>query len=726
MSDGAVTLDGATDALWRALKLHPTRGILAFLEVPRALVSKLQTMLASLAADLALPPEAVQVHVVEDDRGSRSELTRLNRERDLRIRSQRLVAVIVTDGPKARLARELAPDLLSSPDLRLVVAPVPESDQGTTEAEIRDLMRSRHAELDLTGLLPGTFERRRVPLSELFMELVDLADIAEEQPRRATVVLADPGAGKTTLLRHLAVVYADGVADPLGVGHAIPILVPLAEVALDRQVRVRPLLDFIGDWLGAQGVSTGGWDRVRPRCVLLLDGIDEIPDPPTRQAVVGEALTLAEQRTVSGVVLTGRSFLVDELRPLLARCRSQSIGTPSKEQIERYLVAFVRLRLVQRAERVGRELARRIWNDRDLSSLAQTPLLLLFLALLHELEGRLPDRRVEIYNRLGELLIDRWVHARSLAERGARSRSVTRGEVLRVLGPLAWWIVERGGGAVPERDIAERLTLIEASREGHAEAERRARSVLDLLQQDSALLRPEPGRRWAFVHNSVAEFFAAREVERDPARWEALLTDPYYPPWREIVLFAAGIAGIERGNTARVDELVLAILRGSRRAGRYEARHPSLIVGLLREDPQLSSPQKRDLMTRVCQFWFESAFYQVSAYRVQRQAVTFLDWAVSSPLKEVVRAALSRYFRPDAVIGVRWERLLPPEPYFFPMNYPSDLFAGPLAANLPRLLAAYGLETKPLLTFYREGGYAQLQRVLEAPVARPKGEAPSV
>lgn len=721
MSETSVSVDEAAQALRLALELHPTRGIIALIESPRASLAELEAAIAAIAREVDLPAAAVEVLVVEEDLGSHAELTVINRERDLRLRNQRLIAVLVTDGPSTRLARETAPDLLASPDLRLVIAAsVDLEGDGAMEAGIRDLMRRRHRELDLTGLLPGTFEKRRVPLSELFMELVDLGERAGEQPRRAMVVLADPGAGKTTLLRHLAVVYADRHADPLGWGDLVPILVPLAEVALERrQDRIRPLLDFIGAWLTAQGIGDHGWNELRSRCLLLLDGIDEIPEPAVRAAVVGEALTLAEGGAVAGVVLTGRSFLVDELRPLLSRCRTRSLVAPARAQIERYLVAFVRLRQVDGAERVGHELARRIWDDPDLRGLVQTPLLLLFLALLHELEGRLPDRRVEIYNRLGELLVDRWVHARSIAERGTRSRSVTRGEVLRVLGPLAWWIVERGGGAVLEQEIEARLTLIEARREDRAEAERRARRVLALLQQDSALLRPETGRRWVFVHHSVAEFFAAREVERDQERWDALLADPFRAEWREIVLFAAGIVGVERGNTARVDELVSAILRGARRAGRYEARHPSLLVGILREDPQLSSAQRRELMGRVCQFWFESAFYPLSAIRVQEEAVAFLDWAAGSALAEVVRTALRRYFRDDGVVGVRWDRLLaasqppPDDPRWLMSNAIPErrvgLVAGPLAANLPRLLATFGLETAPLAALYRGSELAQLR-----------------
>jgi len=81
------------------------------------------------------------------------------------------------------------------------------------------------------------------------------------------------------------------------------------------------------------------------------------------------------------------------------------------------------------------------------------------LVVLHETEGRLPERRVEVYYRLSELLIDRWTRTRSAAH---HARGPSRGTATRVLGPLAWWIVERGAAPVLDDEQVERLVPIES------------------------------------------------------------------------------------------------------------------------------------------------------------------------------------------------------------------------------------------------------------------------
>lgn len=722
-------------SLGRALEMHPTRAVIALIEVePRAL-GEMRRAMAELVKILGLSGDSTSIIEARDSAGSRAELTRVNRERDLRLATQRLVVVLVATATELRLARELAPDLLTSPDLRLVVT-TPDVAQTTTPEElavaIRDLMLQRHSELDLTGLLPGTVERRTVTLDKIFMDIADFneptlatgaREAASPSQARATLLLADPGAGKTTLLRRLVTVYAEVRADPLKIGECVALLLPLAEIADDRATdRMRPIPEFISRWLVAQGVGAVGLDVLLPKMLLLLDGIDEVPDETIRIALVDEAISLAEQGRILGVVLTGRSLLVDELRRFTARCRMLRLRAPSREQIERYLGEFMGLRAIPTPATSPAELTRRIWEDRDLRALAATPLLLLFLALLHEFEGRLPDRRVEIYARLSELLVDRWVHARSLASRTSRTRAMTRGEVQTVLGPLAWWVVERGGGAVPEPDFQAHLTDLLGRREELPEAERRAGELRQLLQHDSALLRPEPGRRWAFIHHSVAEFFAAREAEREPTCWEHLVRDPYATRWREVLLFAAGIVGTERGNVARVDDLVATILRGARRQGRYEARHPSLLIGILREDPGLTTKQKRALLHRVGEFWFKNAFYQESAISAQAEAVEFLDWAAGSPLAPLVREVLAHYLTHGGLHRVAWPRVLAAASTFVGVpfsDYPKldraqqamlrRVYVGPLAAALPRLMNAYEIDAGSVLNGWAESDDERLR-----------------
>lgn len=778
MAEVVAQPEAIRDRLEQALRLHPARAVVAILEVPSSRLGAVREAIRDAGEAAGIEDGAIEVHAVSVGGGDLAWLAGLNRERDLRIRVRRALVFLVADAPSLRLLRETAPDLTAATDVWVAISPSEvRPDWSALASSVRDRMASLHGSFDLTGLLPGSVEKRVIEVDRLYMDLLDLGPELPRQaagrpgqefdagdpPLPAWLLLADPGAGKTTALRRLAWTYAGGRGDPLGVGPAVPILLPLAELAVDRdRNRVRPLVDFLPDWLREHDIAGGEALRDHLReILLLLDGLDEMREPGARRSVAVEVAGLVEQGKIAGVVLSGRSYLVDELRGESPRFRAASCRAPSPDQIRSYLERFLVARGTADAGRVATELADDILADRDLGELARTPLLLVFLALLHEIEGRLPDRRIEVYDRLAELLVERWVRARSLSRLGQStgSRKAGRGEAWRVLGPLAWWFVERGGGAVPEVEIETRLCAIEALREEAPEAGRRARELLDLLRHDSALLRPEPRNSWAFVHPSVAEFFAARDAARDPDRWSLLIADPFRPEWREIVAFAAGFVGIEQGNTALLDQLVEAVLRGTRRAGRYEARHPSLLVGLLVEDPLLSSRQKRALAARLCEFWFTNAFHREvprrsaqpgpglltrlverSADRVQAEAAAFLSWGAGSALRDMLAAELAGWFAPQPSPSIRWDRLLAASRYVAspeaeqafrfllthwakvapelrapldPRHAPLLETGGPLLESLPALLPSYDISPEPLLSFLRGHADWRLRAVAE-------------
>ncbi|MCA9559728.1 MAG: hypothetical protein KC583_14330, partial [Myxococcales bacterium] len=336
-----------------------------------------------------------------------------------------------------------------------------------------------------------------------------------------------------------------------------------------------------------------------------------------------------------------------------------------------------------------------------------------------------------------------WVRARSLAA-APRDRRPTAGQALRVLGPLAWWMLERGGGAVPAAEMHAELVRIEAQREDGADAERQADELMALLRHDSALLRSEPGERWAFVHPSVAEFFAARDAERDPARFQAILDDPFRAEWREIVAFLAGILGVERGATARLDALVERALEGARRPGRYQARHPSLLVALLSEEPDLSARHERALVRRLFELWFTAYFSRAQARRVQDEAVAFLSRPVPGRLGSTINAELRRWFEPQPSPRIRWDRLLQAA-VLWPLGEGqvhaavdaeaaylrrqhiearqlrrwTQAIAGPLVRRLPAILRQRGINSAALLAAYADHPLWQLRFAARAPTPNP-------
>jgi predicted NACHT family NTPase len=119
------------------------------------------------------------------------------------------------------------------------------------------------------------------------------------------VVLGDPGSGKTTLLRYLSLPYARDLAEgtasvqaKLGQEepHRLPILLPLRQVgaflrsASDDGIEGHALLlRFLLRSLAEERIELppdffDAWLR-SGEAVLLLDGMDEVPDPDLRRRV---------------------------------------------------------------------------------------------------------------------------------------------------------------------------------------------------------------------------------------------------------------------------------------------------------------------------------------------------------------------------------------------------------------------------------------------------------
>lgn len=169
------------------------------------------------------------------------------------------------------------------------------------------------------------------------------------------------------------------------------------------------------------------------------------------------------------------------------------------------------------------------------------------------------------------------------------------------------------------------------------------------------MLVPRPGHRWSFVHSSIGEYFAGIHAERNRDRWNGLLANPFRPEWREIVLFCAGQLGVIEGRTASLDELVESIMSKSRRQGRYDAKYPSLLIGLLQEAPGLSRTQLTVIARRLMDFILTKSFSQPAAWSAQFDYGELL-FRASPSVADVLSHELEIWFTVKSD-SIRWDRV---------------------------------------------------------------------
>ncbi|GBC61056.1 hypothetical protein DENIS_2016 [Desulfonema ishimotonii] len=250
------------------------------------------------------------------------------------------------------------------------------------------------------------------------------------------VLLGDPGSGKTTLVNFLTHVMAcagtekepDACVECLKkagkweLGSLFPLRIILREFAAwvekdkDRKSDIGAFLRSI---LNEDGYSDELWEFIHEGLqntevpfLVFFDGLDEVP-ATIRQQVVKTINAFAETYQHNRYVVTCRIYAYTDQAFRLRGFRQTVLAPFSEEQISHFIDAWYGELAAQKrmkradAERLAEGLKSAI-SDSDLLALAERPLIMTVMALLHTSYGQLPEDRVELYRWAVELLFRRW------------------------------------------------------------------------------------------------------------------------------------------------------------------------------------------------------------------------------------------------------------------------------------------------------------------------------
>lgn len=508
---------------------------------------------------------------IRDSEDCASELHAWNSARDLLLRESSAIVFLMQRRDDMAFLRRHANDLTSIFDLQLRIAtptpaPAPWPDAAPA---VRQAMIERCETLDLTGLVPGTVDTLRLSLRDIFIDRDD--PLWGARPGDATkplLLIGEPGSGKTTQLRHTCLTL--NTTPPAQ--HAAALFLPLSQWFAAHRERETPLREWIASTAGPAPLQL---DAALPHLTLLLDGIDEVQGIATRRDVLQQAYELSESG--ARVVVAGRNHIVDDLRRQeTERFSVRPIGDFKTE----YGGALARNLCAQRHPRDTASQFRILEQVRSSErSFLSNPLLTTFLVVLADARGQLPESRAELYRDLVELLL----YTRS--KNGPRWR---RAELLRVLAPLGWELVQRGVGGLRRDELVTVLQQLESKREADPKrAQQAAASRLDDLVSGTSLLRVDNGL-YRFQHPTLAEFFAARSVLQHADHRAIVVDEPYVNVSPTVVQFAVALVCDLEPNPTVERELLDALKRRSSRRGRYDSKIPVLLGGLLKEVGSLS------------------------------------------------------------------------------------------------------------------------------------------
>lgn len=399
------------------------------------------------------------------------------------------------------------------------------------------------------------------------------------------VLLGAPGSGKSTLINYLAYCLANHHLDPEAgwlqrhlpqwPAHwqtLLPVAISLREMAAwiqgekITQRNSRLLLDYLQHWLHQRILDEFYFvlkDHLRRgQVLLLLDGLDELPDNEHLRRRIEELIAdLPDAFPETPMMVTCRilsyrttQWLLDEQRWPLFELAELTEGQV-RHFIEDWYQLMSSLQVVTGPSTVIAMLSDRLQQAvarPDLLRLARNPLLLTVMALVHTHKGQLPDARALLFEAVVELLLWRW-EAIKLKNRDGSETSwrqllaavqLNEDLIKERLWKLAFHIHGRTGMS-GNRDATADITeseLLATLRELHPHRSLDwAERIVQIIQLRAGLLVEKSPKLFGFPHRTFQEYLAACHLAtQGDFVQQALTLAERRQGWQEVILLAIG------------------------------------------------------------------------------------------------------------------------------------------------------------------------------------------
>ncbi len=402
------------------------------------------------------------------------------------------------------------------------------------------------------------------------------------------IITGGPGCGKTTVLQHIAWSLADAIRSGkfteagkklgLTLPFPLPVYVPLSQYATylrnlppSAGGQQKALATFIADYLVQRQTNLSISSdflafllRSEQNVLLLLDGLDEVPNETervrVRQAI--EDLTAGREdlrvvvtsRTAAyrGQAVLGHGFCQARVLPL-AQEQIEALVRHAYRSIYHQSQAKAKSTADDLLEQIGKlEAGRRQRLGEDTPALVDTPLMVRLLLIVHFNNRTLPDQRAGLYQMAADALLrpeyalDQAV-SDEIEHRVGGSLAMNR----EILQHLAYHMHQQG--AEQGREIEENTLRSILSAEPTY-----APFVDELIAQtcQRGTLLEESGGLYRFIHLSFQEFLVGRYLAQnypDADQLVNLLQDGrlYDSWWREPLLLMVGYQDVTAPIQAR-------------------------------------------------------------------------------------------------------------------------------------------------------------------------------
>ena len=381
-----------------------------------------------------------------------------------------------------------------------------------------------------------------------------LAESRRQEAYKRMAVIGAPGSGKTTLLRHITLTYAHHrhrqqnrqaptlipiflqlhkIRDRITADNAPDLAMLTAEQVIDQPARRK-----------LQPPSRWFEDRLlRGKCLVMLDGLDEVPDDTQRRQVSQWVDRQIRMFPKNVWILSSRPFGYQNAQLQEARTTLEVLSF-SLQQMKQFLNRwYLQNEILKQARkpdpgvkadaaRKANDLIGRIQNFPPLAAMALNPLLLTMIATVHDNRNALPGNRVELYDEICDVLLVRRQEAKGLSE----TVELKATQKQSVLQTLALDLMMR---QTREFSLATGSEIIRDSLMAVAGSNVEPEVFLKHIQNVSGLLSEQEVDHYQFAHLSFQEYLAAAQV-KETQKEDCLVNHLENSWWHETIrLYAA-------------------------------------------------------------------------------------------------------------------------------------------------------------------------------------------